>query len=201
MVGRDDRSPATWACHGSSHAVSPDARIGHEVTEPSDNFGRRTADSGRTEWRRVGGSQRRRITEGISPDSQGVKGVSCADVVICPIRNFLRVRGSADRRTLNWLWTASGQEIHDNVRVPDEIQKDLRASEWLIRSIQRRHGHRIAPCDFHTRVAPRSGGCASGLRGRSATDLPSNRSQAPRARRRYEKIARTAIRAGRFRLR
>lgn len=119
----------------------------------------------------------------------------------CPIRNFLRVRGSADRRTLNWLWTASGQEIHDNVRVPDEIQKDLRASEWLIRSIQRRHGHRIAPCDFHTRVAPRSGGCASGLRGRSATDLPSNRSQAPRARRRYEKIARTAIRAGRFRLR
>lgn len=63
------------ACHGSSHAVSPDARIGHEVTEPSDNFGRRTTDSGRTEWRRVGGSQRRRITE-------GVKGVSCADVVI-----------------------------------------------------------------------------------------------------------------------
>lgn len=119
----------------------------------------------------------------------------------CPIRNFLRVRGSADRRTLNWLWTASGQEIHDNVRVPDEIQKDLRASEWLIRSIQRRHGPRIAPCDFHTRVAPRSGGCASGLRGRSATDLPSNRPQAPRARRRYEMIARTAIRAGRFRLR
>lgn len=52
----------------------------------------------------------------------------------CPIRNFLRARGSADRRTLNWLCTASGQEIHDNVRVPDEIQKDLRASEWLIRS-------------------------------------------------------------------
>lgn len=111
------------------------------------------------------------------------------------------IAGSADQRTLNWLWTASGQEIHDNVRVPDEIQKDLRASEWLIRSIQWRHGHRIAPCDFHTRVAPRSGGFASGLRGRSATDLPSNRSQAPRARRRYEIIARTAIRAGRFRLR
>lgn len=72
------------ACHGSSHAVSPDARIGHEVTEPSDNFGRRTTDSGRTEWRRVGGSQRRRITE-------GVKGVSCADVV-CQFAGKRRLR-------------------------------------------------------------------------------------------------------------
>lgn len=50
----------------------------------------------------------------------------------CPIQDFLRVRGSADRRTLNWLWTASGQEIHDNVRVPDEIQKDVRVPDiWV----------------------------------------------------------------------
>lgn len=43
----------------------------------------------------------------------------------CPIRDWLRVRGSVDRRTRNWLRTASRQEIHDKVKVPDEIQKDL----------------------------------------------------------------------------
>lgn len=73
---------------------------------------------------------------GVGAPGTSAPGVVAAILAGCPIRNFLRARGSADRRTLNWLWTASGQEIHDNVRVPDEIQKDLRASEWLIRSIQ-----------------------------------------------------------------
>lgn len=47
----------------------------------------------------------------------------------CPIRNFLRVRGSADLRTLTYWWTGSGQEIHDKVRVPDKIQRNLRVSD------------------------------------------------------------------------
>lgn len=47
----------------------------------------------------------------------------------CPIRNFLRVRGSADLRTLTDLWTGSGQEIHENLRTADEIQGDLRVPD------------------------------------------------------------------------
>jgi hypothetical protein len=53
----------------------------------------------------------------------------------CPIRNFLRVRGSADQRARILLRTGSGQVVHDNVRVPDEIRKDLRAQEGRVHSV------------------------------------------------------------------
>lgn len=62
-------------------------------------------------------------------DRMKVVGLPACCWLGCPIRNFLRVRGSADQRTLNWLRTASGHEVQDTVRVPDEIQKDLRAPE------------------------------------------------------------------------
>ncbi len=67
----------------------------------------------------------------------------------CPIRNLLRVRASSDQRTLNCLRTALGQEIHDNVKVPEEIQKDLRAPEGGV--------HLVDPVGFGLEGAVRVG--------------------------------------------
>lgn len=84
----------------------------------------------------------------------------------CPIRDQLRVGRSADQRTLKWWRTASGQEIHDNARVPDKIQKDLRVPDRQ----ECESGYRAHP--FYGATRPRRRSCA-GIYPNSGSQLES----------------------------
>lgn len=41
----------------------------------------------------------------------------------------MKVRRYPDLRTLNWSWTSFGRSVHEDLRVSDKIQKDLRVSD------------------------------------------------------------------------
>ena len=47
----------------------------------------------------------------------------------CPIQNMLRVRRVPDLGALNKSWTRLGAAVREDVRVPDEIQDNLRMAD------------------------------------------------------------------------